>query len=475
MSTAHSRPASPNGTVSNTPSVAQEKETQAPNSRIASPHNQSSATDAPFSYGFFDKDPASVAARQAYMKAIVGFTVITALIIWGVVSIYWGAFWRGRSGAHNMHGWIVDFDGGDVGRAVTQAFQAVTGPKEMLTWVVKPASDFPGGPDELANEVGHSHPWAAVAIHNGATSRLANAVSSADSSYNGSLAITAYGNQARNENAFNSIIQPALVAILTQTTQKFAAQHAARIANGTDAQNLATLLTRAPQVVTQPIFYTINNVHPFDIPVATAVTFVGLIYLLVISFIIVNATAGMRLGTGLERRLTTSSLIKLRVTTDLILFFFLSLCFSLISLFFQVPFRRHYGNAGFFIYWMLCFVGMSALGLALDAMLALLTLRFVGYFMIFFIIINVSVCSLPIEILPTIYRYGRAMPFYNVNLAVRSILFGTANTLGLNFGILIVWVVVSLITLPLFMFLARRRTIREAQEQQRAAAGGERA
>jgi len=433
------------------------------------------SSDPPFSHGFFDKDPASVGARKAYTKAIVGFTVFTSIFIWGVVSIYWGAFWRGRTGAHNMHGWVVDFDGGDVGQAVTQAFQAATGSKETLTWVVKSSSDFPGGPGDLADQVGHSHPWAAIAIHNGATSKLANAVSSTDSSYDGSSAITAYVNQARNDMAYSSIIQPAILAVLAQVTQKFAAQHAGRIANGTDTQNLANLLTRAPQVITQPISYTIDNVHPFDIPVATAVTFVGLIYLLVISFIVVNSTTGMRLGTGMERRLTTGSLIKLRVFTDLILFFFLSLVFSLISLFFQVPFNRHFGNAGFFIYWMLCFVGMAALGLTLDAMLALVTIRFVGYFMVFFIIVNVSVCSLPIEILPTIYRYGRAMPFYNVNVAVRAILFGTANTLGLNFGILIVWMVVSLTTLPLFSFLARRRTIREAQEQQRAASTGERA
>jgi len=40
---------------------------------------------------------------------------------------------------------------------------------------------------------------------------------------------------------------------------------------------------------------------------------------------------------------------------------------------------------------------------------------------------NVSVCVLPIQALPGLYRYGYAMPFYNVSLAVRAIVFGTKN------------------------------------------------
>jgi hypothetical protein len=44
-------------------------------------------------------------------------------------------------------------------------------------------------------------------------------------------------------------------------------------------------MNRAPHVVLQPVYFSLVNVKPFDIPVATAVTFVGLIYLLVVSFI----------------------------------------------------------------------------------------------------------------------------------------------------------------------------------------------
>jgi hypothetical protein len=43
------------------------------------------------------------------------------------------------------------------------------------------------------------------------------------------------------------------------------------------------------------------------------------------------------------------------------------------------------------------------------------------------VIVNVSVSLFPIEIMPTIYRYGYAMPFYNVQRVVRTVLFSTRN------------------------------------------------
>ncbi|KAG9316720.1 hypothetical protein JVU11DRAFT_2780 [Chiua virens] len=42
-------------------------------------------------------------------------------------------------------------------------------------------------------------------------------------------------------------------------------------------------------------------------------------------------------------------------------------------------------------------------------------------------IVNVSVSYYPIEVLPIIFRYGYAMPFYNVSNTVRTVVFNTKN------------------------------------------------
>ncbi|KAL1747066.1 hypothetical protein HDZ31DRAFT_32713 [Schizophyllum fasciatum] len=378
------------------------------------------ATPPPYSSKFFDQGPAAAVSRQIYLKIVFGGLMMMAVVIFGIFSIYWGALWR--IPAHNLPGWIIDFDGDQVGSTVTNALLQSTAGGSKITWSTRSTSDFPNGNIDVANSVVNEKIWVALVINNGATSNLNNAVASVDSSYNGTSAVTAYGVEARNENAYRSFISPIVQQTMRQIGSQYATQMAGRLAN---SSSISDILTNAPQLITQPISFTLVNLRPFDIPVASAVTFVGLIYLLILSFFI--------------------------------------LLYSLLSKAFQVPFDRKYGDSGFVLFWMINFIGMLCLGLSLEAMITLLTIRFMPFFMILWIISNVSVCFMPIEVMPKFYHYGYAMPFYNVSHTVRSILFGTKNTLGLNFGVLIAWIAISCITLPLFQWFVRRKLIAAAR------------
>ena len=81
--------------------------------------------------------------------------------------------------------------------------------------------------------------------------------------------------------------------------EAFALQFAEELIAG--SQNVTNLLRNAPKIVTRPLSYTINNMRPFDVPVyvystypqrlilslsdcsASAVDFIGLIYLLILA------------------------------------------------------------------------------------------------------------------------------------------------------------------------------------------------
>lgn len=106
-----------------------------------------------------------------------------------------------------------------------------------------------------------------------------------------------------------------------------------------------------------------------------------------------------------------------------------------------------YGGWGFVIYWMMTWLAMCAVGGAVESMITIMTPRFVPLFLLLWIIgapfynlsngqqltriflnispANVSVCVFPSQLLPSIYRYGYAMPFYNVQQTVRAVVFGT--------------------------------------------------
>lgn len=65
--------------------------------------------------------------------------------------------------------------------------------------------------------------------------------------------------------------------------------------------------------------------------------------------------------------------------------------------------------------------------------------------------------------------------FSNNTQAVRTILFGTKNHLGLNAGVILGWVALSCVTIPLFTIIMRRRDVRAHNEAMEEKNGGEKA
>lgn len=90
------------------------------------------------------------------------------------------------------------------------------------------------------------------------------------------------------------------------------------------------MLARAPQTLTPAVAYTSHNLRPYSVPVATAVTLVGMILLLVFSFIFIMAWSGAR-DALLAPWLTTRALIVAKVAVPMIAYVYLSLVYSMVS------------------------------------------------------------------------------------------------------------------------------------------------
>ncbi|KXN88568.1 Nitrosoguanidine resistance protein SNG1 [Leucoagaricus sp. SymC.cos] len=400
-------------------------------------------------------DPKITEIRKKYLLEFILGCVALTLAVFSFFSVFWGALYKAP--VRNLDGMVVDFDGDVIGSYVSSALTSgsILHLGEMA-WRIVPADRYPGDIEELANEIREQHTWAAVAVHQGATQKLRAAALTKNASYDGSEAITLIAAEARNENAYRNLIRPSAQAALQSIAESFATQFAIQQASSSPA-NVTALLTTAPWIITKPISYTTYNITPFDVPVATALTFVGLIFLLIISFFIVLLNYYARERVLLDEYLTTRSLIALRMVTTVGSYFWLSLIYAFHSLAFKVDFTRKFGHGGFPIFWMLNFAGMLACGLALESLMTLLTIDFMPFFLLFWIICNLSVTILPIEVLPVLYRYGYVAPFYNLSHAARCIIFGTKNTVGDNFAVLIVWIIISCISLPLIQILVRRR------------------
>ncbi|KAJ8514419.1 hypothetical protein ONZ45_g8039 [Pleurotus djamor] len=415
---------------------------------------------APFSKQFTDNDEATIAARATYFKILGTSAVLISLAIFAVFSMFWGSLWKVP--ARHVRGWIVDFDGGELGQVVIQGLQ---NQPSNIDWVIRDPSEFSNELGGLATAVGEERCWVAVSINSGATRNLSSAVSTTDSSYDGSHAVTVFADEARNENAYRLLITTGVQPSLQATNERFALRFIQDLASSAPS-NITSLLTNAPQIVAKPLSYQLVNIRPFNVPVATAAVFVGLIDITILSFFIVMTGSAAREISGLNQLLTYSSLIRLRMISTVIIYFFLSLFYSLLSVVFRMPYTAKFGQSGFLVLWMVNWLGMLALGLALEAMITWMTVNFIPFFLLIWMTANISVALWPIDLLPAVFRYGYAVPFYNMYRAMRTVFFGTKNNVGLNLGVLIVWIIISCVTLPLFQWLVRRSQIKAYKSTQ---------
>jgi hypothetical protein len=69
----------------------------------------------------------------------------------------------------------------------------------------------------------------------------------------------------------------------------------------------------------------------------------------------------------------------------------IALLFAMINLPFEVNFGAHFSYAGGFFFWAFStYLGMLALGLAVELALSVIGPKFIGFFLVCWIIVNVS-------------------------------------------------------------------------------------
>jgi hypothetical protein len=100
-------------------------------------------------------------------------------------------------------------------------------------------------------------------------------------------AISVYYAQGRNEVATGNYLMPITQAILIQAVSQLAAQGAAQyLASIAGNQTAINLLARAPQTIANPVYFQLFNLRPYTAQVATAVTLVGFIYVIILRYVL---------------------------------------------------------------------------------------------------------------------------------------------------------------------------------------------
>ncbi|KAF8748820.1 hypothetical protein RHS01_10535 [Rhizoctonia solani] len=435
--------------------MEQEEERQATNTNEPRPaEGPGSRAPVPDKFAHTVFDPRVAPLRKIYTKIMVMTLVLTIVMMWICLPVYWGSLARSATHAPSLTTWVIDRDGGEIGQSVVQGLLETTrsGSKSHLGW----RQLDPNEVSDVAEAVIDEKAWGAV-------------VSMSPLSITG-ITLTQWEihrtiqqrpshfimHKLETSWPLENYVVPLTTAALTQAN--FATfQHQLR---GLVPDVHLREFDCTPGIDIRPQTLTTGACAP----VATALTLVGQIYLCIFAFIMTMTNDAARGIFGPFLRLR--SYLYLRILVPLGLYFPLSLAFAMVSLPFHAPFGTKYTYAGgFFLYFVYTYMGMCALGLATEAMVTILTPRFMAFFLIPLIISNVSVAVLPFDLQPWFYKYGYGFPIFNNTQSVRTILFNTKNHLGLNAGVILAWIVLSLTTIPLFTVIMRRRDERAHERE----------
>lgn len=416
-------------------------------------------------------------ARLKSERRFVGFKFLFIYALMGslilaLFSIYWGSSYERSLRFPNLRMLVVIEDDheidnvppaiGDVVNEVLQSDEA----KKLGNWVVWKNSHI----NELANshnntiyeeikrQVHHQKYWASIYVKPNASLDYRNAIISGNTSNPiSNSSIVSYYETGRDFLSMSQYVEPNVKQISNMVVSRHS-EIVKRLLANDDYSNIFTNQDSV-QVASTPALFVLHDAIPLTDSVLVAPGQVGLIYMIIITFFSLNFFMEVHQKVA-KMGIKPHHMMLYRILSSLLSFFVISLFYSLVTLAFQVDFTVAFGKSGFLVYWMTNFLTMWAVGAMNEAFGMLCIMSYpplMGFWMIFWVIINISPTFSPIALCAKFYRYGYAMPIHASYEITKVIFFDTyKGAMGRNYGILIAWdVLATIVLIVVFYFFAK--------------------
>ncbi|KAK9896047.1 hypothetical protein P389DRAFT_73734 [Cystobasidium minutum MCA 4210] len=415
--------------------------------------------------------------RQSAKGMLMGMLLITA-ILWIALPIFWGSVWLLLRYFNQLTVTVVDFESPLLGQDAALGPLMVSMARETNMQTMRPhlgfaitqASDYPNGPVDVKEAIGYSQYWGAIVVYPNCTSTWRTALQNGIASYDPTGCVGVFYSGARYYQVTLLYLAPFMKRFAEQVVQQASTSALAQYVESIQTNTTAlSLLAQVPQAVSTPFSLYQEDVRPINQWAVAAPFEAALIYYLILTFTLSMWGAAAREKTGWNKKLTLPSLYLWRIGVPFLCYFLLSLSMTLQIKAFLIPTEAAFGRGGgFMALWMLNWVFLCAVGFVLESMISLLTKEYVPFFLIIWIIMNISSSFQPIELMEKFYRFLRWLPFYHTVEAYKIIFYKTRppHEIGLNYGALIAVAAVAQIGNFLFLLVERRREQKEMKQQQ---------
>lgn len=411
--------------------------------------------------GFWSKN--NTVCRKMFFKQYPIIVLLLCTYFFAVFSIYWGSLYRRTTRLHNLTVAVaVESDRTGI---VTESLLTTlnsTAIKSLLGWRVLDFEDE----SSLINAVHRQNHWATIYV---ASNNISTELTSAFT--NGTALPTelvkCYYETGRDPSGMSSYVKPTLYAVDVAYMKVIGAAISSGILKGLSETQLVTavkndLLASVPSIA-------LTDARPMTDPTVMAPLQVGLIYIVILSLF--QILWFLKLNGDIAKHLRPVNYIIYRMVLPQITYLLLSLAYTCVNRAFNVNLQATW-KGGFAIFWMVSYLVFGAVGGATENVVLILTATFpplMGFWMLFFIVINISATFSPVELCPRVFRYTYAMAIKNGYELNKIVFFNTyKGKIGTYIAVLVVWIIVNNLLMPLcLMFFSntmKKKMVKEAKQ-----------
>ncbi|THX68209.1 hypothetical protein D6D05_09509 [Aureobasidium pullulans] len=353
------------------------------------------------------RDPFWNGRKKPFMIAAIASFMLLQILFLVNMSYLFGSLFKSEHRVHNLNILAVDYDGGVIGKSLQGAITQLKA-DTFPTFDIESSSKYPEVED-IVQAVRRGDHWAAVFTHAGASERLAAALGGGDAAaaYDPTNTITYVWNQVRYPAVEDATIKSSMSQLVA--VARIAYNHM----NGTGAlQALNKNDPAALQAFLNPIQGGDINIMPTTQGTRVLYNTVAMVMPIIMQFFFLMAINGVSAEFNLYSHLPMLNNGIIRLVLSLSYTFVGSLCWAG----YIWAFREDWsvGAGQFFCTWIIIWLFMHINFAVIDVATGFIPMKFLPFFVLTWVILNVTSTIWPFELAPGFYRWGYALPAHEV-------------------------------------------------------------
>ncbi|KAH8897238.1 hypothetical protein GQ53DRAFT_791827 [Thozetella sp. PMI_491] len=400
------------------------------------PASQSPARRAGIRLGF--RHPEWRGRRKAFILPQIMMSMLTLLLVLAVISYFFGSAFKQRSRVKGLKILAVDYDDGAIGDSISKAYSYLQS-DSFPTIEFRSTPEFPD-PASIRDAVCRGDYWAGVYSEKGASDRLEEALAGGAiaSEYNASSAATYIYNQARYPTVADgqivSSVQQLLGAVRASYYQSPEGMAAASSLNNSDQQAVAAYLN--------PIGATANIIQP---TIQGSRVFYNTVYMVVpilAQFFLIMAMNGISMQNQVFVRGSIRDVWLLRFAIGKVYSFLCALVLA--GCLWEYREGWPVDGRAFVLTWIVLWLNNEVHWVVMESVIAsYIPMQFISFFVLSWILLNVSSTVFPFELSPGFYRWGYAVPAHETYSLLIYVWSGCVNPLRVALPVMFSWLILG--------------------------------